>query len=252
MAEEKYRRIVETTTEGIWVIDVDNRTTFVNHAMAAMLGTDAQDMEGRPITEFFDRADDAMVAESIERRRRGGASEAFEMSLLRVDGTVLHAAMSTSAIFGEDGVYDGSLAIVRDLAGQMAQDAHREGLEEQLRQSQRLESIGQLTGGIAHDFNNLLLGIRGFCELALGRLRRGDDTAGEYIEDIIEAADHATVLTRQLLAFGRRQVLRPEVIDLSHVVGSMERLLGTMIGEQVELVIESPKGSVLVDADPAS
>jgi PAS domain S-box-containing protein len=248
VAEEKYRRIVETTTDGIWVIDAENRTTFVNQAMAEMLRTSVEDMDRHPMGDFYDKLEGPVIEASIERQR-AGVSGAIDVRLRRRDGTVLHAAMSTSPIFDENGMYDGSLAIVRDLAERMEQDERRKALEEQLRQSQRLESIGQLTGGIAHDFNNLLLGIRGFCELALGRLRRGEDTAGEYVEDILEAADRATLLTKQLLAFGRRQVLQPEVLDLRHVVASMERLLRQLVGDHVELVVSSPETPVLVEAD---
>jgi two-component system cell cycle sensor histidine kinase/response regulator CckA len=247
-AEERYRRIVETTMEGIWLIDAENRTTFVNEAMARMLETSVAEMQGRSVFEFCDPEDLGRAEETIDRRR-AGVSERFEMKLRRSNGTEMHALLSENPIFDESGTYAGALAMVRDVTESVEQEDRRRALEEQLRQSQRLESIGHLAGGIAHDFNNLLLGIRGFGELALRRLERGDDTAGEGIKDMLEAADRATQLTRQLLAFGRRQVLQPEVIDISHVVASMERLLRQLIGEQLELVTASPEAPVLVEAD---
>jgi PAS domain S-box-containing protein len=248
-AEDRYRHIVETTMEGVWLVDSQNHTTFVNEAMAGMLETTVADMAGRSLFEFVD-ADRSDAAEGSGSLLRGmGESEQFEMTLRTRSGSELHVLVSTNPLHDEAGNYVGALAMVRDVTERVEQAALRDVLEEQLRQSQRLESIGQLAGGIAHDFNNLLLAIRGFGELALGRLGRHDDDAAEYVRDILEAADRATLLTKQLLAFGRRQVLQPEVIDLRDVVASVERLLGPLLGEDVELAIVSPEAPVLVVAD---
>src|SRR5258708_5285828 len=114
VAEQKYRRLVETTTDGIWVIDAENRTTFVNQAMAEMLRTSVEEMDRHPMDDFYDNVEGPVIDASIERQR-GGASGAIDVRLRRRDGTVLHAALSTSPIFDENGMYDGSLAIVRDL-----------------------------------------------------------------------------------------------------------------------------------------
>jgi PAS domain S-box-containing protein len=127
----------------------------------------------------------------------------------------------------------------------------RAQLEEQLRQSQKMEAIGRLAGGIAHDFNNLLLAIRGFGELALRRLARGEDDASADIEDMLDAASRAADLTRQLLALSRRQVMRPELLDLRLVVDQMVKLLRRLIGDNVELSTAWPDDPVLVKADQA-
>jgi two-component system cell cycle sensor histidine kinase/response regulator CckA len=131
----------------------------------------------------------------------------------------------------------------------VAQDEQRQSLEEQLRQSQKLEAIGRLAGGIAHDFNNLLLALRGYGELALRRLERGDSGVGDDIAEMLDATDRAAALTNQLLAFGRRQLLNPEVIDLCEVVEDMDKLLRRLIGEQVELVSVHGDEPVLVEVD---
>jgi two-component system cell cycle sensor histidine kinase/response regulator CckA len=248
-ADERYRRIVETTMEGIWLVGVDDRTTFVNEAMARMLEVSVAGMHGRSFFEFCDRADLSM-AEQTMHRRRAGASERLEMKLRRDDGTHIHALLSASPIFDESGIYAGALAMVSDVSERVAQEDRRNALEEQLRHSQRLESIGQLVSGIAHDFNNLLLAIRGYGELALQQLERGEGTAaGEDIQDLLSAADRAAQLTRQLLAFGGRQVLQSEVIDLREVVSDMDKLLRHLIGDQVELVTTAPDAPVFVEAD---
>jgi signal transduction histidine kinase/ActR/RegA family two-component response regulator len=124
----------------------------------------------------------------------------------------------------------------------------RQRVEEQLRQAQKMEAVGVLAGGVAHDFNNLLTAIIGFSELALGRLGPGDSSR-PLIEEVTRAGERASVLTRQLLAFSRQQVLLAEVVDLNTTVASMDRLLQRVIGEDVELVtFQAPDlGRVLAD-----
>ena len=247
-AEEQYRRIVETTMEGIWLIDAKDQTTFVNEALARMLGTTAAAMQGRPISEFHE-GDELSKAEQSIARRRAGVSEQLEIKLRRSDGTEIDALLNANPMFDEHGAYTGALAMVRDVTESLEQEKHRQRLEEKLRQSQGLQSIGQLAGGIAHDFNNLLMGIRGYGELALGRLERGEDSAADDIRDMLEASERATQLTRQLLAFGRRQVLQPEVVNLNDVVTGMQKLLRQLIGDQIELVTILSETPALVDVD---
>jgi two-component system cell cycle sensor histidine kinase/response regulator CckA len=248
-AEEQYRRIVETTMEGIWLVDTENCTTFVNDALANMLATTPAEMQGRPIFEYCCDDEGLRTTQAAVERRRTGVNEQYEVKLWRSDGTEMHALVSASSLTDDSGNYTGSLSMIRDVTERVEQEERRHGLEEQLRQSHRLESIGQLAGGIAHDFNNLLLGIRGYGELALRRIERGEDTASEDIKDMLEAAERATQLTRQLLAFGRRQVLQPEVIDMREVISDMGKLLHQLIGDQIELAIATPEAAVLVEAD---
>jgi nitrogen-specific signal transduction histidine kinase len=120
--------------------------------------------------------------------------------------------------------------------------------EEALRMAQKMEAIGKLTGGVAHDFNNLLLGIRGYTELASRALERNDNPR-EYFDQISSAVDRATALTRQLLAFSRKQVLRPERLDLNHVVTEMEGLLRQLAGQGVEVEARSSSDDVFIEAD---
>lgn len=140
-------------------------------------------------------------------------------------------------------------AAPRHVLGFWADISEHVRLEQELRQAQKLEAIGHLTSGIAHDFNNLLLGIRGYGELALRRLERGEPDADADIRDLLEAADRAGDLTRQLLAFAKRQVLEPEVVDLREVVDGMSKLLRRVLGEGIEFVTVSPDAPVYVDAD---
>jgi two-component system, cell cycle sensor histidine kinase and response regulator CckA len=248
VAEGRYRHIVETTMEGIWLIDAENRTTFANEAMARMVGTTVDDFLRKSMWDLIDPATHGDAAERIDSLR-SGLSERFESRLVGADGAMIPVLVSVNPIFDESGAFGGALSMVRDETERVEQEEHRQQLEEQLRHSQRLESIGALAGGIAHDFNNLLLVICGYGELALKRIERGEQVKRSDIKDMLEAGERATQLTRQLLAFGRRQVLAPEVVDLRDVLGDNERLLGKLVGDAVELETSAPDEPVLVEVD---
>jgi hypothetical protein len=145
--------------------------------------------------------------------------------LLASDGRRIQVEVASRVIY-EDGVSVGVEAICRDLT-------ERKQLEEQLRQAQRLEAIGRLAGGIAHDFNNLLTVIAGYSE---DLLERHDPDSEAELKEIAAAAERATILTRQLLAFSRRQLLQPRVIDLNTVVEGIMPMLKRLIGEHIDLV----------------
>jgi len=140
-------------------------------------------------------------------------------------------------------------ANIADLAALALGNAARQELEDQLRQSQKIEAVGVLAGGIAHDFNNLLTAILGYCELLRPRLPLSDPGRG-YLEEIRKAGDRAAVLTRQLLAFSRKQVLDPKVLDLNSVVAGMEGMLRRLISEEVDLKSVQSEQLWHVRADP--
>jgi hypothetical protein len=123
-------------------------------------------------------------------------------------------------------------------------------LEDQLRQAQKMEAIGRLAGGIAHDFNNLLTAIRGNAELMSNRVA-GDPAMAQEVDEILHAADRAASLTRQLLAFSRKQVLQPVPLDINDIVGAVARMARRLIGAEVQLKLDLAKSVAKVLADPA-
>ena len=123
-------------------------------------------------------------------------------------------------------------------------------LEDQLRQAQKMEAIGRLAGGVAHDFNNLLTAISGYANLVLDRLRERDSDLADDVREIDKAAQRAHSLTRQLLAFSRKQLLQPQVLNLNDVVGDMDAMLRRLIGEDIEIVTAYGSGLARVQADP--
>jgi CheY-like chemotaxis protein len=151
-------------------------------------------------------------------------------------------------VLGDDGVPTRSLGVAVDISDRKRAEDEHSRLEEQPRQAQKLQAIGRLAGSVAHDFNNLLLAIRGYAELAQNGLQRGGDVSHE-LQELVLVADRAADLTGQLLAFSRKQMMRPERLDLDTVVGEMQKLLQLLVGEQVELDLAPAARAVPLDAD---
>jgi two-component system, cell cycle sensor histidine kinase and response regulator CckA len=237
-SEARYRDLFENATDMIATVDLDARFTAVNRAFAETLGYDAEELVGKPLTnvvphEWHDELD---VARD-DKLDGEAAATVYVHDLVAKDGRHVPVEVASRVIF-EDGVPTGIEAICRNLT-------ERQSLEEQLRQSQRLEAIGRLAGGIAHDFNNLLTVISGYSEALL---EESADAQPE-LNEIAAAAERATILTRQLLAFSRRQVLQARVVSMNQIADGLTPMLRRLIGEDVELeaFLDPAAGNVFAD-----
>jgi PAS domain S-box-containing protein len=213
------------------LVDGDGRIVRVNPAFTRLLGHARTALEGRALEDLVHPDDRATGPAPLPSRRR----------YLHRDGSVLWVQHTATPLRLADG-HDYQLAELLDVT-----EAHR--LEAQLREAQKLEAVGQLAGGIAHDFNNLLTVIRG----NLGFLRDAIPPVGEAADDLTQvehAAARATVLVRQLLAFGRRQVLHPRAVALEGVVADAARLLRRTLGDGVTLTVRRAGHAGAVWADP--
>ncbi len=238
-SEERYRRIVETADEGIWVTDAEGRTTFVNPKMAQMLGCPADALLGRRTEAFVDAG--ALDPEGDT------APGARERRLRRVDGSTLWALVASTPITDSAGRFEGMLAMVTDISHQKQAEAARAGLEVQLRASQKMEAIGTLAGGIAHDFNNILAAILG--NVALAQQAVLDAPTRGRLAQISQSAERARSLVQQILAFSRRQPhsLKPQ--PLAAVVEESVRLLRPILPAMVELELRLGEAPATVQAD---
>jgi PAS domain S-box-containing protein len=247
---ERFRMIADNAQDVIYRLRVgdDAGYDYISPMVASILGVPPEDFYADPdlSLKYLHEDDVNKVADSR------GADEQSAPLLIRwhhPDGRLLSLERRTTHFYDDHGKPVAIEGIIRDVTERVAQEEKRRSLEEQLRQSQKLEAIGQLAGGIAHDFNNLLLALRGYGDLALRRLERGDTGVEDDIGEMLDATDRAAALTNQLLAFARRQQLNPEVIDLCDVVQDMDKLLRTLIGDQVELISMHGDGPVLVEVD---
>jgi PAS domain S-box-containing protein len=239
-SEARYRDLFENATDLIATSDLDGRLTAVNQAFVSALGYSREELLEMRVEDLVP-ADRRDVLADARERKLTGAEEAsvYEHELVARDGSRIQVEVASRLLF-QDGQPVGTEAICRNIS-------ERKHLEEQLRQSQRLEAIGQLAGGVAHDFNNLLTVISGYTETLLeGR----DRTSEPELDQIALAAERAAILTRQLLAFSRRQMLQPRVVQLNDVVGGVAPMLTRLIGEDVQLVTSLAPDLGRVLADP--
>ncbi len=222
-----YRSLVQTAVYGIYRSSLEGQFLDVNPALIGMLGYDSalEVLSLDPQKDIF--ADPAEHARLVDEFRRTGRVDGFEVRWKRKDGTAITVRISGRAVAGGDAPSDVLEAIAEDIT-------ERRVLEDQFRQAQKMEAVGRLAGGIAHDFNNLLMVISGYTEVMLDQLSLGHPLHAKA-EAIQQASDRATTLTRQLLAFSRKQLLELKVIDVNAIVADMERLLRPLIGEDIEL-----------------
>ena len=241
-SEERYRQIVETTEEGVWIFDENLRTVIVNQKMAAMLGLHPADIERRPIADFLAGEDQELQLDLFKRNAEGNAPSPADLHLKKKDGGVIWTIAASSPMLDAWGQHTGTLAMVTDIT-------QRKALEEQVRQAQKLEAVGRFAGGVAHDFNNVLTVITGHSQLLLRRLE-ADSPLRSQLEKIEAAAHQAANLTRQLLTFSRRRIAKPEVMGLNAAVLNFQKLCLPIIGDDVELItkLDPRLGRVRADA----
>ncbi len=233
--------ILNSLVNGIVTVDLDGRVVTLNGVAEALFGTSHAEAHGRPVATVLAQAPELLrlLDDALERRLGTTAT----VTLGGAEGAPVPVEVTTVTLKGSEGQDLGVAAILRDLTPVRA-------LEAQLRQAQKMEAVGRLAGGVAHDFNNLLTVITGRSQLLLLKLRP-DHPLRRDVELIEETAHRAAALTSQLLAFSRKQVLQPRVVDVNEVVRGMESMLGRLIGEDIVLTTTLDRAAGYVRADPA-
>jgi two-component system cell cycle sensor histidine kinase/response regulator CckA len=236
--EEHYRSLIENSLDLVSILNFDGTIRYASPSHERILGYPLEDLVGQNAFSFI-HPDDLPVARTAFSRLNQSAS--IECRFRHKDETwrVLESfGRNLSHLPGVCGLVINS----RDITD-------RKRLEEQLHHSQRLEAVGRLAGGVAHDFNNLLMVITGYSQMLLDSMHPGDP-ARDDLEQVAKAAARATDLTQQLLAFSRRQVARPQVINLNLLIQDMDRMLRRVLGEEVELLNDLAPVLKTVRVDP--
>jgi PAS domain S-box-containing protein len=235
-SEARLRVLVEQLPAVLWTVDKDLRFTSAVGAGLARLGLKRDEIVGKSLLDYFETSDPAFPPVAAHRRAVAGEAVTFHVEW-KGGSYACHA----------EPLHDGAGRVLGAIC--MSLDVtDRKQLEEQFRQAQKMEAVGRLAGGIAHDFNNLLMVIQGYADLLEERLPAGDGLR-RNAEQIRTAAQRAAALTRQLLAFSRKQMLAPSVISIHSVVADMEKILQRLIGEDIRLETHSVPDLWMVKAD---
>jgi two-component system, cell cycle sensor histidine kinase and response regulator CckA len=245
LSETRFRQLVEHAPQGI-LVEGGQCIQYANSVAAALLGAGSPaGVTGRPYLDFVHPEEREAAAERLECAVSGGVAAEVERRFVKLDGETLHADASAAPI-----EFDGqpaALIFFRDISERKRVEAERSLLEAQLRQSQKMESVGQLAGGVAHDFNNHLTVINGYCDLLVSQI--GPGPLRESLEEIRAAGERAAALTQQLLAFSRKQVIELKAVSLSDVVAEAGKMIRRLIGEDIEIVMRPGPEPAVVMAD---
>lgn len=240
-SEVRYRELWQNALDGIFTLDPAGRITSANAAARRIIGVGASGASRRPFTDFLDRPDVDRTRAAFEGMVRGEVlGVPFPFAIRKPNGERVMVEATAQRIERRGELVE-CLAIVRDVT-------QRRQLEAQLQQSQKMEAIGRLAGGVAHDFNNLLTAIMGYAQMASIRPDVSPAAAID-LKEITSAAQRAAALTRQLLAFSKKQVLEPRVLDVNRAVAGIEGLLRRLIGEDIEFetLLQPQLSHVLAD-----
>jgi PAS domain S-box-containing protein len=250
-SERRFRTLYQSMMDAFVVTDIQGRIRECNDAYSSMLGYPMQELRQLSCADITPEkwleSENKIIREQVLHR---GSSSVYEKEYQRKDGTVFPVELRTFLLLNNDGKPEGLSAIVRDISERRRTEEEREKLQAQLNQAQKMESVGQLAGGVAHDFNNMRGVILGYTELALTKVNPLEPLH-EYLQTIFTAAKRSAGITRQLLAFARKQTIAPKVLDLNDTVEGMLKMLRRLIGEDIDLAWLPETGLWSVKMDPS-
>ncbi len=244
-SEERYRLVVDHANDVIWSIDAEGCIRFINAAAKTMFGFEPAELIGNPITKIIHSRDLKTLKNEIlstlpEEKDSSGIT--IELVHQRSDQSECIGETKATPLYDSKGRLLEIIGITRDIT-------EKKKLHEQLLHAQKMEAIGQLAGGVAHDFNNIIVVINGYSGIILRKIP-SDDPIRSNLEEIIHAGNRAAALTRQLLAFSRRQVIQPQTVKVQDILQEMEKMLRRLIGEDIQFITEIRADSSWIFIDP--
>jgi PAS domain S-box-containing protein len=250
IAVEKYTAVLDTTSDAVVAGDLDGKIKVFNPGAENLFECSADEAIGSLITRFCPEDQLAKQAEMMRLVLEKGTVAGYECERLTAGGRRIPVEVSLGLNPDAKGQPLSINAIFRDITERKKAEAEKEKLQSQLVQAQKMESVGRLAGGVAHDYNNMLSVIMGNAELALDMISP-DSPLYDHIREIINATDRSADITRQLLAFARKQTIRPVVLDLNESVEGMFKILRRLIGENINLSWQPEPGRMPVFMDPS-
>ena len=251
-SEERYRRLTENAQDMIWRIDANGTIQYVNKAVQSLLGISVEDSIGLKAMDYLSPGALKKIctwvavdpaSDPSQDRFRG------EVEYIHRDGHKVPCELNASIIRDDHGNVVALEGITRDITDRIRAEEDMAALESQFQQAQKMESVGRLAGGVAHDFNNLLTGITGYTEMMQSTLNTGDPMFFD-LEEVRMAAERAARLTGQLLAFSRKQIINPKVVDINETVKHSQKMLKRLIEEDIDLLFVPGKDLWRTKVDP--
>jgi two-component system cell cycle sensor histidine kinase/response regulator CckA len=232
-SEAKFRSLFENSPDVIYISDKAGNILEINPAGLALFGYAREEIIGiKPDRMYADPEDCKTFLRQIKNQK---SVKDYELKLKNKKGDIIYGLETTGIMTDQKGDMSGFQGIIRDITERRRLETEHKNLEAQLFQAQKMEALGQLAGGVAHDFNNLLTGISGFTKFAIEEMPEGSASRDD-LQEVMKLAKRAEALTRQLLAFSRRQTLQTEVLNINRTVQDMIKMLDQLIGENIEFV----------------
>ena len=245
-SEERHRAILQSAMDGFWLLDAKGRILEANDAYARMTGYTVEELVGMHVTDIDAAESFEETLAHIAQIARDGQGR-FESRHRRKDGSLFDVAVSVQVRADGSGQ---QVAFLQDITARKQAEQERAAMQEQLQQAQKMESVGRLAGGVAHDFNNMLGVILGNVDMALEQVTP-DHPMHEDLDEARRAAIRSVELTRQLLAFARKQTAAPKVLDLNDTVAGMLKMLQRLIGEDIRIDWRPHTPLWLINIDPS-
>lgn len=257
-SETRYRLLAENVTDVIWTMDAQGRFTYISPSVQRIEAYTVAEAMRRRLEDYMPPRSAELLRNMLAEKFSQGTGKSgehdggpiLELEQFKKNGSSMWVEIKASVLRDAQGCPIEILGVTRDITERRRAEEQQRNLEAQLGQAQKMESVGRLAGGVAHDFNNLLMAILGYAEMILTHCQELAPGAREWVEEIQKAGERARDLTRQLLAFGRKQTLEMQVLDMNEVVLGFGKMLKRLIGEdiQVQTLLNPRIGAVKADA----